>query len=127
MKAFLAVKYYDDMRNKDLIETICSRLTRQNIKVFAFARNIQNYKPCTMSGSEVMKIAFNEIKSSDIFIIDASELSIGIGIEAGVAYCNNIPIYLLANTNSYVSNSIRGIAKKSFFYNDISDIEKWTV
>ena len=94
MKAFLAIKYYEDMRNKNLIETICKSFENQNIQVFAFARNIQNYGPCNMPGDKVMNLAFAEIKKSDIFIIDASELSIGIGIEAGVAFSNNIPATL---------------------------------
>ncbi len=127
MKAFLAIKYYDDMRNKNLIETICNSLQKHNIEVFAFAKNIQNYGPCNLSGDQVMNIAFNEIKQSDIFIIDASELSIGIGIEAGVAYSNKIPIYLIANKNAYVSNSIKGIAKKSYFYDSPEEISNFEI
>lgn len=123
MKAFLAIKYYDDMRNKNLIETICKSFEKQNIEMFAFARNIQNYGPCNMSGDEVMSLAFSEIKKSDIFIIDASELSIGIGIEAGVALSNNVPIYLIADKNAYVSNSVKGIAKDSYFYSSPEELE----
>lgn len=122
MKAFLAIKYYEDMRNKNLIETICKSFESQNIQIFAFARNVQNYGPCNMSGDEVMNLAFSEIKKSDIFIIDASELSIGIGIEAGVALSNHIPIYLIANKNSYVSISVKGIAKKSYFYSSPEEL-----
>lgn len=127
MKAFLAIKYYDDMRNKNLIETICKSFESQNIEVFAFARNIQNYGSCEMSGDEVMNLAFSEIKKSDIFIIDASELSIGIGIEAGVALSNNIPIYLIADKNAYVSNSVKGIAKNSYFYSSPEELENWKI
>lgn len=127
IKAFLAIKYYEDMRNKGLIEEIYSALKFQNIETFVFAKNIQNYGPCTMPGAEVMKIAFDTIKSSDIFIIDASELSIGIGVEAGVAYSNGIPIYLIANKNSYVSDSIKGISKKIFLYNHPKEIQNFEI
>lgn len=127
MKAFLAIKYYNDMRNKDLIEIICNSFESQNIEVFAFARNVQSYGPCEMTGDEVMNLAFAEIKKSDIFIIDASELSIGIGIEAGVALSNNIPIYLIANKNAYVSNSVKGVAKKSYFYSSPEELRDWII
>lgn len=127
IKAFLAIKYYEDMRNKELIETIYSALKAQNIETFIFAKNVQNYGPCKMSGNEVMNIAFDTIKSSDIFIIDASELSIGIGVEAGVAYSNGIPIYLIANKNSYVSESIKGISKKVFLYNNPEEIKNFKI
>ena len=116
MKAFFAIKYYEDMRNRNLIEKICSVFENKSIDIFAFARNVQNYGPCNFSGKEVMDIAFEKIKSSDIFIIDASEMSIGIGVEAGVAYSNNIPIYLIARKGVYVSESIKGISEKQFFY-----------
>lgn len=127
MQAFLAIKYYDNMKNKALIESICESFESQNIEIFAFARNIQNYGPCKLSGEEVMQIAFEKIKNSDVFVIDASELSIGIGIEAGVAYSNHIPIYLIANKNSYVSNSIKGIAKKSYFYDSPEELQNWKI
>lgn len=127
MKAFLAIKYYDDMRNKELIEEICKSFENQNIEIFAFARNVQNYGSCNLSGQEVMNLAFEKIKSSDAFIIDASEMSIGIGIETGVAYSNNIPIYLIANKSAYVSNSVKGVAKKSYFYGEPAELKNWKI
>lgn len=122
MKAFLAIKYYDDMKNKDKIEKICKALEKKGIKTFVFVRDIQNYKICNLDSKQIMNLAFKHIKSSDIFIIDASEVSIGIGIEAGYAYTKNIPIYIIAQKESEVSNSIKGIAKKFFTYADPCEI-----
>ncbi len=127
MKAFFAIKYYDDMKNKKLIESVCNILENNGMDIFVFARNIQNYGPCNLSGKEVMNIAFNEIKNSDIFIIDASELSIGIGVEAGVAYSNKIPIYVIAQKNAYVSESIKGVAEKCFFYDTPEDLSEFKI
>ena len=123
MKIFLSIKYYEDMRNRNLIENICSVVENENTKLFVFARDIQNYKKCNLSPEEVMNIAFKEIDLSDILLIDASELSIGAGIEVGYAYAHNIPIYLIANKNSEVSNSIKGISDKSIFYENIQEIK----
>lgn len=123
MKVFLSIKYYEDMRNRELIDDICSVIENENIEVFVFARDIQNYEKCNLSPEEVMKIAFQEIESSDILLIDTSELSIGAGIEVGYAYAHNIPIYLTANKNAEVSNSIKGISNKSIFYENIQEIK----
>lgn len=125
MKAFLSIKYYDDMKNKSLMEKICSELENKGINVFLFARNVQNYAPCMLSGQEVMNIAFDEIKKSNVLIVEASEISIGVGIEAGVAYANNIPIYTIAQKEAYVSNSIKGISKKCFFYDIPEDLKNF--
>ena len=125
MKAFVSIKYYDDMKNKSLMEKICSELESKGISVFLFARDVQNYGPCKLSGKEVMDIAFGEIKKSDILIVEASEISIGVGIEAGFAYSYNIPIYTIAQKDAYVSNSIKGISKKCFFYDIPEDLKNF--
>ena len=127
MKAFLAIKYYEDMRNKDLIEKIYTAFKKQCVEVFVFAKDVQHYKSCDMLPHEIMKRAFDEIKNSDIFIIDASELSIGIGIEAGVAYSSGIPIYLIARKNAEVSNSIKGISKDVYFYDSPDELSQWII
>lgn len=127
MKAFLAIKYYEDMRNKDLIEKIYAAFKKQGIELFVFARNVQHYKKFDMAPQEIMERAFYEIKNSDIFIIDASELSIGIGVEAGVAYSNGIPIYLIARKDAEVSNSIKGISKDSYFYDSPDELLQWII
>ena len=120
MKIFLSIKYYDDMRNKNLIEKICNIL--KGNEVFVFAKNIQNYGECIMTPKEVMEKAFSEIDSSDILLAEASNLSIGVGIEVGYAYSKKIPIYLIASKKSFVSNSIKGISSKSLFYEKIDEI-----
>lgn len=108
------------MRNKELIEKICCAVNE--IEVFAFVRNVQNYGKCNLLPNEIMETAFKEIKRSNILIVEASQLSIGVGIEAGYAYSNGIPIYLIAHYKSEVSNSIKGIADKTLFYKDINEI-----
>ena len=127
MKAFLAIKYYEDMRNKELIEKIYKAFKRQGIEVFVFARDVQHYKICDLSPEEIMNRAFKEIKNSDIFIIDASELSIGIGVEAGVAYSHGVPIYLIAQKDAEVCNSIKGISEKSCFYSLPEELSQWKI
>ncbi len=122
MKIFLSIKYYDDMRNKNLIEKIYNIISLKGNEVFVFAKNIQNYGECTMTPKEVMEKAFSEIDSSDILLAEASNLSIGVGIEVGYAYSKKIPVYLIASKKSFVSNSIKGISSKSLFYEKIDEI-----
>ena len=121
-KAFLAVKYYENMQNKELIEGIVNTLAKADIQAFAFARDVQNYEKCELGAKEIMQRCFEKIEKSDIFIIEASEPSIGIGIEAGFAYFKNIPVYLIAKKGAAVSNSIKAIAKKCVYYDAPSDL-----
>ncbi len=122
MRAFLAIKYYNNLQNKELIENITQTFKKINIDIFVFVRDVQNYKISGLTPKELMQRAFEEIEKSDIFIIEASETSIGIGIEAGYAYMKKIPIYLIARKDAEVSNSIKGISEKSIFYNTLDDL-----
>lgn len=122
MKIFLSIKYYDDMRNRSLIEQICTGLEKKGISTFVFARDIQNYEKCKLSPREIMETAFKQINNSDALLVDASELSIGVGIEVGYAYGKNIPIYLVAHKEAYVSNSVKGVAQKSLFYENACEV-----
>lgn len=119
MKAFLAIKYYNDSKNKELIENITNTLKKIDIDVFAFV-NLD----LKVSAKELMIMAFEEIDKADIFLIEASEPSIGIGIESGYAYMKNKPIYLIANKNAYVSDSIKGISDKIVIYDYFEDLLK---
>ena len=49
MKVFLSIKYYDDMRNKNLIEKICLAIENCGDVPFVFAKNVQNYGKCEFS------------------------------------------------------------------------------
>jgi len=124
MRAFLAIKYYPNFQNKELIEDITNIFKQVDIDVFVFVRDVQAFGTYKFDSHELMEKAFAEIDKSDIFIIDASEPSIGIGIEAGYAYMKGIPIYLIANKNTKVSDTIKGIANDHVFYNELDDILK---
>ena len=121
MKVFLSIKYYDDMRNRGLIEKICAPLESKGIETFVFARDVQNYEKCKLLPKEIMETAFKEIEKSDVLLVDASETSIGVGIEVGYAYVKRIPIYLIASKKAEVSNSVKGVAEKSLFYENANE------
>jgi len=44
MRAFLSIKYYDDMRNKPLMEKVCSEFEKKGISIFLFVRDMQIFK-----------------------------------------------------------------------------------
>jgi len=71
-----------------------------------------------------MRISFEQIDSSDFILIDLTEKGVGIGIEAGYAYAKQIPIITIAQEESNVSNTLKGISKGVFLYKDIKDLDK---
>jgi len=71
-----------------------------------------------------MRISFEQIDSSDFILIDLTEKGVGIGIEAGYAYAKQIPIITIAQEESNVSNTLKGLSKRVFLYKDITDLDK---
>jgi nucleoside 2-deoxyribosyltransferase len=45
------------------------------------------------------------------------------GIEAGYAYAKGVPIITIAKNGSDISETLIGISKKIYFYNNIEDLE----
>lgn len=125
MRAFLAIKFHDDTRNKALIEKICASLKKINIDTYVFVRDFEDYKPWQGTPQELMKYAFEEIEKSDILIVEASESSIGIGIESCYAFMKNIPVYVIAKKSVQFSSTIKGIAKDCFLYDTPNELQSF--
>lgn len=68
------------------------------------------------------KYAFPEMEASDIMIIEYSEAGAGLGMGADHAYCNGVPLYLIAKRGSKISTTVNSVAEKVIFYDEISDI-----
>ena len=55
-------------------------------------------------------------------IMECSEKGVGLGIEAGYAYANNIPIIGIARTGSDISTTLQGISQDVIFYDRPADL-----
>ncbi len=122
MKAYLAIKFREDMSNKKLIEEISKSLEKAGLDVVALVRDYENWGEVKFSPQELMKLAFKLIIESDFVILEFSEKGVGLGVEAGYAFAKGIPIIVIAREGSDVSNTIRGISQKIIFYNEPQDL-----
>ncbi|SHN88447.1 hypothetical protein SAMN02745215_05339 [Desulfitobacterium chlororespirans DSM 11544] len=69
-----------------------------------------------------MEATFKEIDSSNVVVIDITEKGVGLGIESGYAYAKGIPVYIVAKKGSEMSNTMLGISKKVFIYEELEDM-----
>jgi 2'-deoxynucleoside 5'-phosphate N-hydrolase len=58
----------------------------------------------------------------DIVLIELSEKSVGLGVEAGYAYAKSKPIITLAKRGSDISATLRGISQKICSYNNQEEL-----
>jgi len=126
LKAFLGLKFYDGDISKKLVDDITNALSPLNIHTFVAVRDIEKYGE--VKGLDMAhfmpKYTFPEMETSDIMIIEYSEAGAGLGMCADHAYCNNVPLYLIAKNGSKISTTVNSVAEKVIFYDDINDITK---
>ncbi len=123
-KAYLAIKFHEDSKNRKLIEEIASSLSDVGFETIIMARDYEKWGKVRFSPEELMKLTFELIDKSDVLIIEFSEKGVGLGIEAGYAYARKKPIIVIAKEGSDVSTTLRGVSKKVIFYNNPKELGK---
>ena len=124
MKAYLAIKFHKDCKNRKLIEDISESMESAGIKSTVIIRDYENWCSKEYSPDELMKLTFKIIDESEIVVVEFSENSIGAGIEAGYGYANKKPIIVIAKQGSEIPTTIRGIATKLIFYEKPEELTK---
>lgn len=124
LRAFIALKFYDGDVSKKIVEDITVALKKVNINTFVAVRDIEKYGEVKGLDMEnfMPKYTFPEIEASDIMIIEYSESGAGLGMCADHAYCNGVPVYLIAKRGSNISTTVKSVAEKVIFYDEVSDI-----
>ena len=124
MKAYIGIKYYEDFRNRNILQKISLVLENRGYETSCIVRDTEQWGLVKLEPNELMKATFDEIDSCDIVIIDLSEKGVGLGIEAGYAFVKGIPIITIAEEGSDISTTMQGISRQVFTYRDIDAIEK---
>ena len=123
MKAYIGIKYYQDYRNRLIIEGISSALENKGFETICLAREIDTKDQIISSPQMLMKLTFEKIEICDLVVIDLSEKGVGLGIEAGYAFAKGIPIITIAKRGSEISETLDGISEEIIFYDSIKDLE----
>lgn len=124
MKAYLAIKFHEDVKNKNLVEEISKSLKKAGLDTIVMIRDYEKWGKVKFSPQKLMELTFKLINESECLIIEFSEKGVGLGIEAGYAFAKNIPIIVIAKKGSDISNTLRGISKKIIFYDKPEDLIK---
>ena len=122
MQLYLAIKYHADQRNRAAIEAITAVLAAQGHTVFCVARDLEQWGAVTFPPDELMRHSLQAIDAADILLVDLTEKGVGLGLEAGYAYANGIPVVTMAPVGADISETLRGITTQIFFYTDYRDL-----
>ena len=124
MKAYFGIKYYEDCRNRLIIEQICAILENHDYETSCIIRDMEKWGLEEFTPDDLMKATFKEIDSSNLVLVEVSEKGVGLGIEAGYAYAKGIPVAGIAKKGSDISNTMLGILTQVIMYEKLEDIEK---
>jgi nucleoside 2-deoxyribosyltransferase len=129
VKAYIAIKYHTDSRNRPLIEALSAVLAEAGAGSLCIARDVEGWGRVRLDPAALMERSFAEIDASDFLLVDLTEKGVGIGIEAGYARARGIPVLTVAREGSDVSETLRGISREVHLYEDPADLraalEKW--
>ena len=115
-KIFLSIKYHADGRNRGFIERLCSLLASGGHEPFCVARDLELWGKIHFSSQVLMRETFAAIEQSDLVVVELSEKGVGLGIEAGYAFAQGIPVVTVARRGSDISTTLAGISARVSLY-----------
>ena len=123
-RAYIAIKYHPDQRNRDRIEQITAALARMGLDTVCIVRDVEAWGEVTLDPKTLMQISFDAIDTSQLVVIDLTEKGVGVGVEAGYAYARNVPIVVIAQAGADISTTLLGIAESVGFYSNAQELEQ---
>ena len=104
-KAYFAISYSNRKQFDKEVESLQNLFNKNNIELLVF---VDKYDFKANQEKEMMKVAFEEIDSSDFLIAELTTKSIGVGIEIGYAFAKEKPIFYLRKKDSKYSTTASG-------------------
>jgi 2'-deoxynucleoside 5'-phosphate N-hydrolase len=124
MKAYLGIKFHPDDRNRETIERLSQTLASCGFETLCVRRDLERWGAVAMSPQQLMTRTFEAIRACHLAVIDLTEKGVGLGIEAGYAYAQMIPVITVAREGSDISDTLRGISQGIFFYRAPADLRE---
>ena len=125
MHAYLAIQYHEDHGNRERIEGISAMCEQCGMTTCCIARDVEQWGAFACEPSARMERSFQEIDASDIVLVDLTEKGVGIGIEAGYAFAKHTPIITIAQADSSISTTLKGISQHIFVYSQYVDMAEF--
>lgn len=114
-KAYIAVSYQHRHDLENVLDTISKCIQEYAYQPIIFLRD---YQFEISDNRLMMQKALDQIKQCDLFIAEVTHKAIGIGIEAGYAHANQIPIVYLRAKQAKLSTTLAGISEYDIVYDD---------
>jgi 2'-deoxynucleoside 5'-phosphate N-hydrolase len=125
MNVLMSIKFHSDGSNVDLMKDIAQVAKKESVGLKTIFVDYEKEGENKFSLNELMLMTFEAIQNNDCLIVELSEKGVGLGIEAGYAFSKNKPVYVIAKKGSDISDTLSGISKEIFFYENVADLEEF--
>jgi len=122
MKAYIAIKYHPNNKNRPTIEKISNALDQSGFDTVCVARDLEKWGQVHFMPEELMQRSFEEIDASDVVVVELTEKGVGIGVEAGYAWAKRIPIITIAKEGADISTTLKGISQRLLWYDGTDEL-----
>ena len=116
MKVYIAIKYEKD-KNPEIISELKDIISASGHTPYAFID--EGY---IAEEKEMMERALEKLDQHDVLLIEASNESFGVGIEAGYFFQSGKPIIVASQEQSKISRTLKGVATNYILYKDLRDL-----
>ena len=93
------------------------------VRLFVFVGISSNGGAVQLASRELMSKTFEVIWACQLVVIDLTEKGGGVGIEAGYAYAQRIPVITIARAGADISNTLQGISRETYLYRSVDDLK----
>jgi nucleoside 2-deoxyribosyltransferase len=118
LKAYIGLKFHQDARNRHTIDLISEALNSAGFETVCIHRDVEFFGQVQLTPKDLMAQTFDIIRSCQLVVIELTEKGVGLGIEAGYAHARDIPVVTVAYQGADISNTLRGISRETYSYND---------
>lgn len=121
MNAYLSAKFAGD-DNEEIIANLITAAERAGFDVTCTIRDYDDYGRGAPPDEPLIEYIFAAIEHANVVLLDVTDKGVGLGIEAGYAAANDIPVVLLASHDADISTTMEQLATHILQYHGFEDL-----
>ncbi len=119
MRLFVTSSFID---SREATLKLCSLVRTSGFEDFSFIRDVEKFQVTFDDPKDMMIRALDELRKSDVLLIDMSKKPTGRAFEAGAAFALGKRIVVILKKGTKIENVTIGIADVIIEYDQIDDI-----
>jgi predicted phosphoribosyltransferase len=121
MRAYISAKY-DSFADRTFLERFCREIESLGLETFLLPRDEEKWFEKRLKGEALIEKIKEEIRKSDVLILEFSQGEVNTGVEIGQAFFLGIPI-IIVTSRTALSPTMQGIADQVVRYTSMDDLK----